>query len=133
MKKTLLSVAAVLAANFMIAQVCIPNPEYANESFGIWPTAEEGFVDGLVGAIYSQNIDFKIPEDPNDLPAEMTGGVIPPGTTLDSVAVNNVTGLPDGLSWDCNSHSGSLCTFHSEEQGCARLLGIPTEAGTFEL
>lgn len=134
MKKTLLSIAAVLAANIMIAQVCIPNPAYENESFGIWPTAEEGFVDGQVDALYQQIIDFKIPSDPNELPPEMTGGFpIPPGTTIDSIAVNNVEGLPDGLFWECNSHSGSLCTFHSEEQGCAIIGGIPAEAGTFQL
>ena len=134
MKKTLLSIAAVLAANIMIAQVCIPNPAYENESFGIWPTAEEGFVDGQVDALYQQIIDFKIPSDPNDLPAEMTGGFpIPQGTTIDSIAVNNVEGLPEGLFWECNSHSGSLCTFHSQEQGCALIGGLPTEAGTFQL
>ncbi len=136
MKKTLLSIAALLAANFLVAQVCIPNPEYESESFGIWPTAEEGFADGQVGAIYQQKIDFKIPEDPNELPPDLVAQFpFPPpdGTTIDSVWVNDVDGLPDGIIWECNSHTGAVCTFLSDELGCAILGGIPSEAGTYGL
>ncbi len=135
MKKTLLSFVFTLAIGALAAQVCTPNPEYADEPFGIWPSAEEGLTVGQINVLYTQVLDFKIPEDPNEFPPEILAQFPispPPGTSIDSVIITAVTGLPDGIDWACNSHSGAVCTFFSDTPGCALLSGVPTESGTFD-
>lgn len=136
MKKTLLSFVFMLAAGALVAQVCTPNPEYADEPFGIWPSAEEGLTVGQIDVVYAQVLDFKIPEDPSEFPPEILAQfpiTPPPGTTIDSVIITAVSGLPNGIDWACNSHSSSPCTFYSDTPGCALLSGIPTESDTFDL
>lgn len=132
MKRTLLTITALFAFGALSAQVCIPNPAYANEAFGIWPTAEEGFTVGTLNQLYNQVIDFKIPSDPNEIP-DFGGGSIPPGVAIDSIHVVSVVGLPNGVSFECQSHTGAECTFLTNVQGCGLLTGVPTEAGTFPL
>lgn len=126
MKKTLLSVVAIFVAHFLSAQ-CVPNPEYADEPFGIWPTPEEGFAVGTEGEIYTQVVDFKIPTSSGDIPGA------PLATNIDSVQVASVEGLPEGLTFVCNSHSGNDCTFLPNVPGCAVITGVPTESGIFDL
>lgn len=136
MKRTLLSICTILMASALSAQICLPNPEFADEPFGIWPSPEDGLTVGQVGVLYTQILDFKIPQNPNDFPDDILAQfpiTPPPGTTIDSVAVTGVTGLPDGLGFDCNSHSGAPCTFYSDTPGCALIAGIPEESGSFDL
>lgn len=126
MKKTLLSLAAVLAANIMLAQICVPDV-VEEEPFGIWPTPEEGFEVGTEGEVYAQVVSFKIPQDPGEIPGGVSIG------NIDSVKVTEIIGLPDGLDWACESHSGAMCTFYPNTPGCAIITGIPTEEGVFGL
>lgn len=136
MKRTLLSVFVFLIVSALSAQDCVPDPQYADEPFGIWPAPEDGLEVGQVGVLYSQILNFKIPSDPNELPEDLLTQfpiVPPPGTTIDSVSVTALNGLPNGLQWACNSHSSEDCTFHSDTQGCAVIYGVPTESGTFDL
>lgn len=130
MKRTLLTLTALFAFGALSAQVCIPNPAYADESFGIWPSPEEGFEVATINVMYNQVIDFKIPSDPAEIP-DFPGGF--PGVTIDSIHVLNVAGLPNGVWFECQSHSTGECTFYTEQQGCGLLTGTPTEAGTFPL
>lgn len=126
MKKTLLSLAAVLVANIMLAQICVPDV-VEEEPFGIWPTPEEGFEVGTEGEVYTQVVSFKIPENSGDIPDA------PISVTIDSVQVSEIVNLPEGLDWACESHSGSMCTFYPNTPGCAIIAGIPTESGIFGL
>lgn len=128
MKRTLLSLVALLAANIMVAQVCVPNV-VEEEPFGIWPAPEEGFAVGTEGEFYTQVVSFKIPDDPSEIPGfeNITFG------NIDSVQVTDIVGLPDGLDWACESHSGATCTFYPNTPGCAIITGVPTESGVFPL
>jgi len=127
MKKTLLTFSTFLIAAALSAQVCFPDPQYADEPFGIWPTPEEGFEVGTEGELYIQVVNFKIPTDPGEIPGAPSLG------NIDSVQVVGMVGLPDGLTWQCESHSGAPCTFYPETPGCAVISGIPTESGIFDL
>lgn len=132
MKRTLLPLfVLILITSLANAQVCIPNPDYADEAFGIWPTPEDGFAEGVVGELYNQVIDFKVPTDPAEVPD--AGGIAPPGSTVDSIVVSGLNGLPDGISWQCESHTPSPCTFLPEVPGCAVLSGVPEESGTYPI
>lgn len=126
MKRTLLSIVALFAANIMVAQ-CLPNPEYADETFGIWPSPEEGFEVGVENQYYEQIVNFKIPDDPGDIPGMPSFG------TIESVEVTAIQGLPDGLIWECNSHTAADCVFFPNTPGCAIISGVPTESDTFAL
>ncbi len=127
MKKTLLSILMLCTAGALSAQICVPNPEYADEPFGIWPDVEEGFADGEVGVVYGQVIDFKIPSDLSDIPDSPLSGQV------DSIIVVGIEGLPPGLSFSCESHTPSNCTFLPEVPGCAVISGVPTEGGVYPL
>lgn len=122
MKKTLLSIFALIFTTAAFSQ-CIPNPEYADEVFGVWPTPEEGFADGNVGVLYTQVLDFIIPSDAGEIDPLGEGQVI------DSVVVLSIEGLQTGLTFACNSHTPSACTFLPEIQGCGIITGVPTVAG----
>ncbi len=126
MKKVLLSITALFVAHMISAQ-CIPNPDYADESFGIWPTPEEGFPVATEGEFYFQVVDFKIPTSSADIPGA------PVAADIDSVQVIGISGLPEGLTFQCNSHSNNDCTFLPTVAGCAVITGTPTESGTFNL
>jgi hypothetical protein len=123
MKKTLLSIFALIFAGASYAQVCIPNPAYADEVFGVWPTPEDGFEVGNVGVIYGQTLDFIIPSDAGQIDPLGAGQII------DSVVVLSIVGLHDGLTFGCASHTPSNCTFLPEIQGCGVISGVPTVAG----
>lgn len=122
MKKTLLSIFALIFTTAAFSQ-CVPNPEYADEVFGVWPTPEEGFDDGVVGVLYVQVLDFIIPSDAGEIDP------IGAGQIIDSVVVLSIEGLHPGLSFACNSHTPSPCTFLPEIQGCGVISGVPTVGG----
>jgi Secretion system C-terminal sorting domain len=106
---------------------CTPNPLYADSVFGIWPTPDQGFADGVVNVPYNQTVDFKIPED---------GGAIDPALSfvdVDSMQLATVVGLPPGLQVQCNSQTPAECTFLPNSGACALITGTPTQAGTFPL
>jgi hypothetical protein len=48
--------------------------------------------------------------------------------TIQNFVVNNVTGLPAGLSYACNN---SNCTFNGGSTGCAQISGTPTILGIY--
>lgn len=132
MKRTLLTITALFAFGALSAQtVCVPNPAYADEAFGIWPAAEDGFDEATINVMYNQVIDFKIPSDPSEIPDFPGGGI--PGLAIDSIHVVSVDGLPNGVWFECQSHTAGDCTFLTETPGCGLITGTPTEAGTFPL
>jgi len=54
------------------------------------------------------------------------------GTTvaLDSIIVNDVSGLPAGMTYSC---SNADCSFAAGTLGCATVWGVPQETGDFDL
>lgn len=50
--------------------------------------------------------------------------------TIDSLYVTYVLGLPKGLTFNCHN---PVCGIAGNQNGCVRLYGTPTEAGTFPI
>jgi hypothetical protein len=49
---------------------------------------------------------------------------------MDSIVLDNVTGLPPGLTFACN---GNNCSYLGGTIGCAIISGTPTTAGTYNM
>lgn len=125
MRKTL-TLAAVIAAFGAQAQ-CVPNALYADSVYGVWPDTTENFANGVINVFYSDTLDILVPAD---------AGLVDPafdGFTIDSVALDDVTNLPPGLSVSCNSQTSAPCTFLSSQLGCGLIEGVPTQLGTFSI
>lgn len=77
------------------------------------PTTEEGIADGTIGNPYEAVIHMRVP-------AETTITVT---VSIDSVILYDITGLPEGIAYDCTPDS---CVFPGDSYGCIRLYGTPT-------
>lgn len=102
---------------------CTPDPN--ETSPGIYPDSATGFSDACVGVLYNQLITNVVPADTNIVVFGMT---IP--TTIDSIVIDSLNGLPLGLSMECNPAG---CVFIGGETGCALISGTPTEVGNYQL
>ena len=112
------------------SQTCMINPEFiASSTYGFYPSASVGFVNGNVGVQYNQSITVKARPDTiitvvgqthicftrYELvsPTGVPNFGLPPGLTLQ--------GIPNDLKTPGNAVS------------CARIMGVPTAAGTYNL
>lgn len=130
MKQLLLSALFLTAAGAATAQVCTPNPLYADSIFGIWPDTTDNFAPGVLGQPYYQDLQLIVPQDAGDVDPTFAG------VLLDSVSlslVDGVVGLPAGLSVGCNSQTPAPCSFLTGVLGCGAIQGTPTESGEFPL
>ena len=80
----------------------------------------------MVNVFYSDTLNLLVPSD-----ASLIDPTLP--VTIDSVRMDQISGLPPGITVVCNSQTGAPCTYLSNQVGCGLLEGIPTEAGTFDL
>lgn len=125
MKKLLLALTAVFAFSFAEAQ-CTPDPQFTAP--GIYPDSATNMMVAYELTAYSQTITNVVPAD--------TCVVIlfPPCTTLslDSVVVESLTGLPTGLTFQCDN---AECQYPGGQTGCAIISGTPAAgtAGTWPL
>lgn len=103
------------------------DPLYADSAFGVWPDTIEDFASGNLNVFFSDTLQFKIPTSTLDIDPNL------PAFTIDSVVLNGIDGLPNGLGIVCNSHTSSQCTFLANIGGCGLVEGVPTESGVFEL
>lgn len=128
MRRSLLFVLfSMLMAGGLQAQ-CTPNALYADSIFGVWPDTATNFPPAILNLAYETQMDLLVPTNASQVP-----DVSIPGLPIDSGEVSNVIGLPAGLDWTCNSHTGANCTFISGDLGCAVLYGTPTELGIFDI
>jgi hypothetical protein len=125
MRKALLFILIGLSPCWVNAQ-CTPNPEYADEVFGVWPDTITNFASGVINEAYMQVIDFKVPLSAQQILPDLQ---IP--VPIDSISLAGITGLPAGLVYLCASQTGAFCTFLGGAQGCGVIEGAPTEAGLF--
>ena len=123
--KKLLLLTIILATAALSYSQCTPNTDFGDLAFGFSPDTTVNFVPGSVNNIYSQQVDVKVPTDGSFIEA--------PFVTVDSVTVLAVSGLPSGLSLNCNGNATTDCTYLAGTEGCAVISGIPTVAGTFPL
>lgn len=126
MKKIIPFLFLVAAVQMTYGQ-CTPNPMYQDSAFGVWPDTITNFPPAQLNMAYNTVIDVKIPEDAGAVDPLFTG------TDVDSAVVANVSGLPPGLIYDCNSQTPAPCTFLGNSAGCAAISGTPTMVGTFPL
>lgn len=109
MKKNLLSILFITAISITgFAQVCTVDP---NATGLIYPMQPDSVVDP--GDNYSQTITVSVPTD-------TTVSLIT--VYIDSIQIAGVTGLPNGLTYDCNSSLGN-CTFLGGTTGCFIISG----------
>lgn len=123
--KKLLLLTIFLATTALSYSQCTPNTDFGDVAFGFAPDTVVNFVPGSVNNIYSQQVDVKVPTDGAFIDA--------PFIIVDSVTVLAVSGLPNGLSLNCNGNAVTLCTYLAGTEGCAVISGIPTVSGTFPL
>jgi len=129
MKKFLtLLLVNVFLINFAVAQDCQPDPMFADSSAGVYPPPFEptmspdgGIADAAcIGSGYFFNFTVVVSET-----ITFAGATL----QLDSIRVDSVAGLPDGLALPngpfvvCNPGS---CSFPANSQGCAAITGTPT-------
>jgi hypothetical protein len=120
-----------LAASVSSAQAqCSPNPLYNDSVTGLYPLPSSNpSITGQVGEPFVFDLTAVITDDQLEV-------FLPDLGTNATVIVNNVSnvsmvGLPPGLSFECNP---SDCTFTpTNTPACARISGIPTQAGTYNL
>lgn len=108
----------------LVHSQCVPDAQYSDSTWGIWPDTAENFTSGNSGTYYEQIVNFKLPTDAGALDPNYNG------YTLDSVSLASVDGIPPGISFTCNT---SNCTWLGGQQGCATISGIPTTNGTYPI
>lgn len=123
MKKLLLLASATFLLTLNLSAQCTPDPQYT--SSGVYPDSATNFLPACLGEPYVQLVT-------NVVPADTSIVLIPglPATTvpIDSIVVVSVTGLPPGLTFECNNGD---CAFEGGTIGCAVISGTPTTAGTY--
>ncbi|MFT4660836.1 MAG: hypothetical protein ACI8XB_001104 [Patiriisocius sp.] len=123
MKKIILFAGALLIGLASFGQ-CTPDPAYAGETFGFWPSPTEGLPPSFEGLMYSTVVNIKAP---------INGGEIDPAYSaynIDSVEVSSIVGLPDGYSFDCNTAG---CVVLGGEQACILIEGSTFVIGEYPL
>ncbi len=127
MVRTLL-VAACAAATFSASAQCVPNQLYADSVYGVWPDTLENFAGGMVGVFYSDTLQILVPSN-----ASAIDPSYPSFVSIDSVRMDQLSGLPPGISVNCNSQTAGACTYLPNQIGCGLLEGTPTQEGTFPI
>lgn len=123
MKKLLLFVAATFVVGMSVKAQCSPDPQYTDA--GIYPDSATNFAPACVGEPYTQLIT-------NVVPADTTIDVFgfPATIPIDSITVNDVTGLPPGMTFSCNPAS---CSYPGGTTGCAVIEGTCNTPGEYVL
>jgi PKD repeat protein len=83
---------------------------------------------GIQGQPYDQNLTFFMPRDFTD--AESGQAV-----TLNSITVTQITGMPQGLSFECNN-PGCAYTVTNDpltQRGCVKICGTPLVPGNYNV
>lgn len=111
------------------AQTCSPDPLYADSLFGIWPDTNDNLPCGLPNIYYETVLQFKMPTEA----AQIDPVTYPPGVPVNTVKLDNVSGLPSGIAFTTNTASSTPANqWNGGEQGCALLLGSAA-AGTYDV
>ena len=127
MKLLLLSLTfAVFTANNLGAQSCTPGSNFADSTYGVWPSPATNFPAALVNVPYTTDVNFKVPSTITDEIA----AVIPEaarlvGAPIQSFKITNVSGLPAGFAYVCNISS---CEYLGGSNGCANIYGTSVAA-----
>lgn len=122
MKNLLLLLAFLASIGAINAQVCTPDPAFATASFGFYPGHFNEVTNPGGGITECATIGY---------PYHFTLTVVPRHTAqftdlfveeIDSIQITDVTGLPNGISYNCPNSS---CIFAADSVGCIHLSGLP--------
>ncbi|MCF8256891.1 MAG: T9SS type A sorting domain-containing protein [Flavobacteriales bacterium] len=83
---------------------------------------------GVQGQPYDQDLTFYMPRDFTD---QESGAAV----TLNSITVTQITGMPQGLSFQCNN-AGCNYTVTNDpltQRGCVKICGIPNVPGNYSV
>jgi Secretion system C-terminal sorting domain len=137
MRKHLLRIAfaCLVTAGLAQAQNCTPNAFIVSLNVpGVYPNPvlQGSLTAGSSGSAYSETITILTLADTTIDLSPFTGGIpVPPvNVAIDYQVINNVTGLPAGLSYNCRPAS---CSIPGDSSGCVGITGTPTQSGTFTI
>lgn len=102
---------------------CVPDPIYANASFGVWPDTTENLPPTQPNVYYETVVNIKTPADATEL-----GYPLP--LTVDKLSIDGISGLPPGFSYNCNTPD---CSWGGNEQGCITIYGTSSEEKLYHL
>tara|TARA_B100000902_G_scaffold352410_1_gene363126 strand:- start:1175 stop:1960 length:786 start_codon:yes stop_codon:yes gene_type:complete len=117
MKKNILAFLFLTFISFNINAQCTPDPQYYLG--GIYPDSATGLSDAYVGMPYNELITIITPTDTTVDAGAITGlpiGIV--NVDIDSITLDNVTGLPSNFSYYCDPPS---CGFIGGTTQCAEL------------
>jgi len=118
--------------NKLISQ-CTPDPGlYYPDGWGVVPDDGTVLPVQYVGQPYDYTLFFKAPTTAQQVvDAGYFSSCWPAcGQDVDQIEIVNITGMPPGLSENCNSPG---CIWYTSEDGCAQVTGIPTTAGYYTI
>lgn len=121
MKKILL-IAAVFFASYQANAQCTPGNYPSN---GIYPDTLTNFVEGCKGVPYTQTITNVVPAD-----TSVVYGGQSITATINYIKVDEIIGLPAGLSFECNVTD---CKFPGGQTNCAVISGTTNDVGEHTL
>ena len=113
-----------MVGSVIVNPPCVPDAQYSDSTWGIWPDTAQNFISGNTGVYYEQIVNFKLPSDAGAL------NPIYAGVPITFVSLVSVDGAPPGISYSCNT---SNCSWPGGDQGCATISGIPTNNGTYPI
>ena len=125
MKNVLLTLLACLPFTFLLAQNCTPDPAY-QDSTGVFPAPYDADINPTGGitecAVIGQDYEFPLTVAVGDSITVPFGGASLT-FALDNIIVDDVLGLPEGISYFCEP---SACKYENNTLGCVALKGVPT-------
>ncbi len=117
MKKFLLiSLTTMLLVNAVATGQCVI--DFSQTAAGIYP---DTLPDGTAGVFYDEDITFVMLTDTL-------------GLTIYNYQISNITGLPVGITWQCNNFQTG-CNYDPSVSlyGCVKLSGTPVVPGSFNM
>ena len=122
MKLLLLSLTFVAFTSIYVgAQSCTPGTNFADSSYGVWPSVTTNFPAAVINAFYTTDINFKVPSTvTDDIVAVVPLASIALGSDIQSFKIISVVGLPAGFLYACNISS---CEYPGGANGCANIYG----------
>lgn len=114
MKKILLAFATIIVATQFANAQCTPDAQYTSPGF--YPDSATGISDACVDAFYDQVITVVGISD-----TTISGFTV----SVDSIVIDNVTGLPGTLAYACENGS---CVIYpaTNPSSCIQISGTPT-------
>ncbi len=98
---------------------CVPDPQFTQP--GIHPVLSSISTTIVVGTSFTQDLTVVIPADTT---------IFGQTFTIDSARLSDVLNVPQGMGYSCDV---SDCTWDGGTAGCARISGVPTQIGDYNL